>query len=71
MRLHFGDRVFDTRIPRTVRLAEAPGFGQPITRFDPPSRGAMAYRRLAGEVIDRLDLLHRIDHRPVTEGAPA
>jgi chromosome partitioning protein len=52
---HFGDRVFATRIPRTVRLAEAPGFGQPITLFDPTSRGALAYRRLAGEVLERID----------------
>jgi chromosome partitioning protein len=55
VRAHFGDRVFDARIPRSVRLAEAPGFGQPITQFDPASRGAMAYRRLAHEVIARLD----------------
>lgn len=52
---HFPERVFSTRIPRTVRLAEAPGFGQPITTFDPSSRGAMAYRRLADEVVARLD----------------
>jgi chromosome partitioning protein len=51
---HFGNLVFETRIPRSVRLAEAPGFGQPITVFDPSSRGAMAYRRLAGEVLDRV-----------------
>jgi chromosome partitioning protein len=55
VRLHFGDKVFDARIPRSVRLAEAPGFGQPITAFDPGSRGAMAYRRLAGEVLSRID----------------
>lgn len=55
VRGYFGDMVFSTRIPRTVRLAEAPSFAQPITVFDSPSRGAMAYRRLAGEVIDRLD----------------
>lgn len=52
---HFGDKVFDAKIPRTVRLAEAPGFGQPITQFDPASRGAMAYRRMAREVMTRLD----------------
>jgi chromosome partitioning protein len=52
---HVGDRVFQTRIPRTVRLAEAPGFGQPITVFDPASRGALAYRRLATEVLQRID----------------
>ena len=51
---HYGDLVFRSRIPRSVRLAEAPGFGQPITRFDPASRGAMAYRRLALEVLERL-----------------
>jgi chromosome partitioning protein len=56
VRTHFGDLVFHTRIPRSVRLAEAPGFGQPITVFDPASRGAMAYRRLADEVLNRLDL---------------
>jgi chromosome partitioning protein len=55
VRAHFGDKVFSTRIPRTVRLAEAPGFGEPITVFDPGSRGAMAYRRLAREVVERLD----------------
>jgi chromosome partitioning protein len=37
-------------VPRTVRLAEAPSFGQPIIVFDPTSRGAMAYRSLAKEV---------------------
>ena len=54
VRTHFGDLVFRTRIPRSVRLAEAPGFGQPITVFDPGSRGALAYRRLAAEVVERL-----------------
>jgi chromosome partitioning protein len=54
VRAHFGDRVFETRIPRTVRLAEAPGFRQPVTVFDPGSRGAQAYRRLADELAQRL-----------------
>jgi chromosome partitioning protein len=54
VRTHFGDLVFNTRIPRSVRLAEAPGFGLPITVFDPSSRGAMAYRALASEVLDRV-----------------
>jgi chromosome partitioning protein len=58
VRSHFGDRVFKTRIPRTVRLAEAPGFGQPITVFDRASRGATAYRRLAAELLDRLVQSH-------------
>ena len=47
---HFGDLVYDVIIPRTVRLSEAPGFGQPITVYDPRSKGAEAYRQLAQEV---------------------
>lgn len=54
VRSHFGDRVFESRIPRSVRLAEAPGFGQPITAFDPSSPGGRAYRRLAVEMLERL-----------------
>ena len=50
VRKYFGDRVYDTIIPRTVRLSEAPGFGQPITVYDPRSMGAKRYRELAGEV---------------------
>ena len=50
VRLHFADRVCKAVIPRTVRLSEAPSFGQPITVFDPTSRGAVAYRELAQEV---------------------
>jgi chromosome partitioning protein len=50
VREHFADRVCKVVIPRTVRLSEAPSFGQPITVFDPVSRGAVAYRELAKEV---------------------
>jgi chromosome partitioning protein len=50
VREHFSGRVCKSVIPRTVRLSEAPSFGQPITVFDPTSRGAMAYRELAKEV---------------------
>jgi chromosome partitioning protein len=50
VREHFSDRVCRVVIPRTVRLSEAPSFGQPITVFDPASRGAVAYRELAKEV---------------------
>ncbi len=53
VRRYFGDRVYDTVIPRTVRLSEAPGFGQPITVYDPKSRGAECYRALAKEVAER------------------
>ena len=50
VRDHFSERVCKSVIPRTVRLSEAPSFGQPITVFDPTSRGAIAYRDLAKEV---------------------
>ena len=50
VREHFGDKVCRTVVPRTVRLSEAPSFGQPIIVFDPASRGALAYRDLAKEV---------------------
>jgi chromosome partitioning protein len=50
VRGHFGDKVCRTIVPRTVRLSEAPSFGQPIIAFDPTSRGAIAYRELAKEV---------------------
>ena len=49
----FGELVYDVIIPRTVRLSEAPGFGQPITLYDPKSRGAQTYRQLAAEVARR------------------
>jgi chromosome partitioning protein len=50
VRDHFGETVCRNVIPRTVRLSEAPSFGQPIIAFDPTSRGAIAYRELAKEV---------------------
>jgi chromosome partitioning protein len=53
VRAYFGSRVYDTVIPRTVRLSEAPGFGKPISLYDPSSKGAMAYRWLAEEVVAR------------------
>ena len=50
---YFGARVYESIIPRSIRLAEAPGFGQPISRYDPGSRGAMAYKALARELLTR------------------
>jgi len=52
VREHFGEKVLRSVIPRSVRLSEAPSFGQPITTFDPMSRGAIAYRDAAKEVHD-------------------
>ena len=51
VRAYFGGRVYDAVIPRSVRLAEAPGFGRPITMYDPASKGAVAYRHLAEELL--------------------
>jgi chromosome partitioning protein len=50
VRAHFGAKVCRNVVPRTVRLSEAPSFGQPIIAFDSSSRGAIAYRELAKEV---------------------
>jgi len=50
VRNHFGELVCRTVVPRTVRLSEAPSYGQPIIAFDPSSRGAIAYRELAKEI---------------------
>ncbi len=49
VREHFGETAYKTVIPRTVRLSEAPSYGEPIEAFDPMSRGAIAYRELARE----------------------
>ncbi|MEY4864301.1 MAG: hypothetical protein RLZ51_2396 [Pseudomonadota bacterium] len=51
---HFGDKVFRTVIPRNVRLAEAPSYGQPGVVFDPASKGAKAYLDFADEMIERV-----------------
>lgn len=56
---HFGDLVFDTVIPRNVRLSEAPSHGQPIIRYDASSRGAESYRDFAAEFLDRNDFAQR------------
>ncbi|MDP2990407.1 MAG: ParA family protein, partial [Kiritimatiellota bacterium] len=56
---HFGERVYATFIPRTVRLSEAPSFGQPIMLYDPRGTGAQAYQALAKEFLRR--------HRPTDD----
>jgi len=50
---HFGDRLYRTCVPRNVRLAEAPSFGQPALTYDRQSKGAIAYLALAGEILRR------------------
>jgi chromosome partitioning protein len=56
VREHFGDRVFETMIPRSTRLAEAPSFGKPIIHYDKYSSGAAAYELLAQEFVTRLGM---------------
>lgn len=53
VREYFGRLVFSTPIPRTVKLSEAPSFGQPITQYDPKGRGSLSYIELAKEVVAR------------------
>ena len=52
---HFGAKVFQTVVPRNVRLAEAPSYGKPVMYHDPASKGAQAYQALAAELIERMD----------------
>lgn len=54
LKAHFGEKVFDTVIPRNVRLAEAPSYGQPGVVFDPASRGAQAFVEFAQEMVKRV-----------------
>ncbi len=55
VRKHFGAIVCNTMVPRSVKISEAPSYGQPIIVFDPSSRGAVAYREVAKEVIDHVN----------------
>jgi chromosome partitioning protein len=55
-RSHFGDKVFQTVVPRNIRLAEAPSFGKPIVVYDVASVGAQAYMAVAREMIERRDV---------------
>jgi chromosome partitioning protein len=64
VRRHFTDLVYQTVVPRSVRLSEAPGYGLPIALYDPLSRGGIAYRDLTFELAERSGLL-----APTGEGA--
>ena len=55
LKSHFGDKVFDTVIPRNVRLAEAPSYGLPGVIFDPSARGSQAFVAFATEMVARID----------------
>jgi chromosome partitioning protein len=56
VKAHFPREVFDTLVPRSVRLSEAPSYGLTILEYDPNSRGALAYAQLAGELLARCGL---------------
>jgi chromosome partitioning protein len=56
VRRHLGHQVFDTVVPRSVRLAEAPSYGQPIATYGPSSRGAVAYAAVTAELLVRSGL---------------
>lgn len=53
IKAHFGDKVFDTVIPRNIRIAEAPSFGKPVIIYDPTSKGATAHMAFARELLAR------------------
>ena len=55
LKKHFGAKVFDTVIPRNVRLAEAPSYGKPGVTYDRSSKGAKAYMAFADEILTRLE----------------
>ena len=57
LKTHFGSKVFDTVIPRNVRLAEAPSYGVPGVVFDPASKGALAFVAFAQEMVARIDTM--------------
>ncbi len=57
VRRHFGQKVFDSVVPRNVRLGESPSHGLPVLLYDPGSKGAEAYRLLARELLCRIDAL--------------
>ena len=53
VRAHLGDKVYETVIPRNVRISEAPSFGKPVLLYDMDCRGSQAYIHLASEVLKR------------------
>jgi chromosome partitioning protein len=53
LKRHYGDKVFDTVIPRNIRIAEAPSFGKPVLLHDPASKGAVAHLQFARELLER------------------
>lgn len=72
LKAHFGDKVFNTVIPRNVRLAEAPSYGLPGVAFDPAARGSQAFVEFAHEMVERLGgMRHAPVARPAASPEPA
>jgi chromosome partitioning protein len=72
VRGHFPEHVYQTVIPRSVRLSEAPSFGLPVSKYDPSSTGSVAYRRFAREFLKRMRQRHEPAPAPAAaEGAAA
>jgi len=61
---HFPNQVYETVIPRNVRLAEAPSYGMPVIAYDKNSRGAKAYLSLADEILNRISIANKVVLRP-------
>ena len=67
IRTHFSDKVFETVIPRNVRLSEAPSYGQPVITYDEKSVGSLRYQELAAEVDERVYPKHISGEQPIGE----
>ena len=70
VRRHFGPKVFQTRIPRNVRLSEAPSHGKSILLYDVHSRGAIAYLQLAEEILRGVDAAGATESPPLGGAHP-
>jgi chromosome partitioning protein len=71
LKAHFGEKVFNTVIPRNVRLAEAPSYGLPGLAFDPSARGSQAFVDFAKEMVERLGSMRNAPPaRPIASGEP-
>ena len=57
---YFKEKVFETVIPRSVKLSEAPSFGKPAIHYDPQNRGSKGYRALGDEIIKRFGIKERV-----------
>jgi chromosome partitioning protein len=71
VKAHLGNKVFDTVIPRTIRLSEAPSHGKPIMLYDPESRGSESYEALAKEYVKRGRANPVVTVKPAPEAVPA